>query len=91
MKTSTLLLLGGAVAVGYYIAKRKASPDRAVTQTELARTAPSTQVVIVPPEIDDYYGPGWGWSAPVWGGRAWRSGGGHHHGHGGHGHHGGHH
>jgi hypothetical protein len=97
MKTSTLLLIGGAVAVGYYLSKQKAAAAGTVAGavTSLARTsppimsppimAPTTQVVVMPPQIDDNYGPAWGWSAPVWGGRAWRGGhGGHGHGHGGH-------
>jgi hypothetical protein len=97
MKTSTLLLIGGAVAVGYYLSRRKdvATGSTVGAVTSLARgepSAPATQVVVIPPEINDNYGPAWGWSAPVWGGRAWRgSHGGHGHGgHGGHGH-GGHH
>jgi hypothetical protein len=90
VKTSTLLLIGGAVAVGYYLSKRQADAVTGAATGALARTAvmtPTTQVVIVPPENDDY-GSSWGWASPVWGGRAWR--GGHGHGHGGHGH-GGHH
>lgn len=94
MKTSTLLLIGGAIAVGYYLSKRQSeATGTAAGASALARTsppimAPTTQVVVMPAEIDDNYGPAWGWSAPVWGGRAWRVG----HGHGGHGHgHGGHH
>lgn len=97
MKTSTLLLIGGAVVAGYYLAKRQADAATSATAgaTSLARGEPSapptTQVVVMPSDINDNYGPAWGWAAPVWAGRAWRGhgGGGGHHGHG-HGH-GGHH
>jgi hypothetical protein len=95
MKTSTLLLIGGGIAVGYYLSKLKAdaagTAGGAIT-ARAAPAAPTTQVVVLPPEIGDNYGPAWGWSAPVLGGRSWRGGGvGHGHGgHGGHGH-GGHH
>jgi hypothetical protein len=101
MKTSTLLMIGGAAAALYYLSKKNAA---AGTQTPgimsqaVARSATPTVVVNVAapaPDSDDtsddrYAVPGWGWSQPVYGGRAWRSGGGG--GHGGHGHgHGGHH
>lgn len=92
MKTSTLLLIGGAVAVGYYLSKRKTETSTGAAVTSLARgeSTPTTQVVVMPPDINDNYGASWGWSSPVWGGRAWRGRGGG--GHGGHGHgHGGHH
>lgn len=93
MKTSTMLWIGAAVAVGYYLSKRNADAATGQTTGALAAqgfAAPSTTVQVVIPEIDDNYGPSWGWSSPVWGGRAWRGGGGRHHGHHG-GHHGGHH
>lgn len=86
MKTGDLILIGGAVALGYYLAKRQ---DPAQAQAAAARQ------VVAPPQAapapgvyveEDYTVPGWNWGPSfLVGGR--RGG----HGHGGHGHHGGHH
>lgn len=89
------MIAGGAAAL-YYLSKKQAAADGG-TQTpgimsQAARIAPPTVVVnVAAPDSDStddarYAVPGWGWSQPVWGGRAWRPGGGHGHGHG----HGGH-
>ena len=106
MKTSTLLWLGGAAAVGYYLATRKSdaaaqtAAAQAVTSTP-ALTAPdqtpanqiAPSVIVVQPDdsYEGFYGPSWGWG-PVGGGRRHHGGGGGGGGHGhGHGHpHGGH-
>ncbi len=90
MKLENLLLLAGAVGVGYYIAKRRA--EKAGVTIQKAMVAPREADVIVDQpvvEIPVYpavypawgYGPAWSWG----GGGA--SGGGHHHHHH-HGHHG---
>lgn len=92
MKTETLLLIAGAVGVGYYLHKKKlAEATTAAVQAAkpTARIAAlpeeDADVVFVEPAYPAYYPvPGWG---PSWGG--WRGGGGHHGHHGGHhGHHG---
>lgn len=100
MKTSTLLMLGGAAALGYYLATRKSDAATAsLVASETARLAPAppaTQVVV---QIPDNYqtvnyqtvNAGWSWGPPVLvrgggGGRGGGWSGGHHggHGHGGH-------
>jgi hypothetical protein len=102
MKTETLLLLGGAIAVGYLIAKQRAAAAAPVAVTTAAAdlTARNASNTADDPEHDvdfvavpDY----WGWGVPSWGSQSWsgfgRGGhghGGHGGGHGGHGH-GGHH
>lgn len=99
MKTSTMLLLGAGAAAAYYMYRKgQAATGPLMTASGLmASVAPmpptsapagATTVVVVDPADDDY-GPSWGWANPVFGGRAWRSGGGGRGGHGGH--HGGHH
>lgn len=91
MKTSTLLLLGGAAVVGYLYAKRQgsASTPTAMQAQALAAAAPAPTVNVVV-DRDDYgpdYGHAFGWGVPVFGARSW---GGFRGGHGGHGrHHGG--
>jgi hypothetical protein len=97
MKTSTLLLLGGAVAVGYWYAKRKSDPASGIRAQAVSAQGIPQNVTINVVDDDDYnYGPAWSWGGPAWGSRSWggfRGGGGHggHGGrHGGHGH-GGHH
>ncbi len=98
MKTSTLLLLGGAAVVGYLYATRKAAGSASGTtqQALSAQAAQNGAMNQISYELDDIR-PEWGWVQPVWGGASWggfRGGGGHGHGghgHGGHGGHGGHH
>lgn len=96
MKTTTMLMIAGGAAALYYLSKKKAAEAGQTTQgvqsppfvapgtvAQMAQVAP--QVVVVAPDDDDY-GPSWGWANPVFGGRAWRPGGGRGgHGHGGHG------
>ncbi len=107
MKTSTLLMIAGGAAALYYLSKKKAEEAGQATQgvqspplvapNAVAQMAAAPQVIVVAPDAPDddgtiNYGP-WGWATPVFGGRAWRpgGGGGGHGGHGsGHGH-GGHH
>lgn len=91
MKTSTLLLLGGAAVVGYLYAKRKSEAQ--ATQSAQALSAQAAQVpgatVNVIVDRDDDYGPGWAWGPSVFGRGGFRGGHGHgggHHGGGGHGH-----
>lgn len=81
MKTSTILLLGGAAALGYYFARH-----RSVQATQAAVQSAATQRLAEPEavEVVEYAVPGWGWGPPVWG---WGGGGRRHH-HGGHHHHG---
>ncbi len=91
------MIAGGAAAL-YYLSKKKAEEAGQATQgiQSAARAAPNAQmaiapqVVVAPDAPDDdgtiNYGP-WGWATPVFGGRAWRTGGGGRgggHGHGGH-------
>jgi hypothetical protein len=97
MKTNTLLLIGGAVVIGYLYAQRKATAAAATTQA-IAAQSPLTAVTAAQPEHDvEVIVPGWGWSGPAWGAGSWggfrggrgggHGGGGHHgggHGHGGH-------
>lgn len=85
MKTSDLLLIGGAVALGYYLAKRQ---DPAQAQAAARQVVAPPQAAPAPGVYveEDYTVPGWNWGPSFMvGGR--RGG----HGHGGHGHHGGHH
>jgi hypothetical protein len=97
MKTSTLLLLGGAAVVGYLYAKRKAeasTPAGAATGFAAQGLTAQPSNVTINVVDDDDYGPSWSWGGPAWGARSWggfRRGGGH--GGGGHGGggHGGHH
>lgn len=85
MKTSDLLLIGGAVALGYYLAKRQDPAQAQVAARQVVappQAAPAPGVYVE----EDYTVPGWNWGPSfLVGGR--RGG----HGHGGHGHHGGHH
>jgi hypothetical protein len=89
VKTSTLLLLGGAAAVlGYLYVRRKNEPQVvARTMNAIEQQEPvDTEVLDLEPTAW-----GWGWAQPVWGVRSWgglRHGGHGHHGGGGHGGHG---
>ncbi len=86
MKTSTLLMLGGAAAVAYYLATRKTADAVTTAVSALRATEPQQAPVIVnvDTDADDLYYPS-SWAMPVWGARAWRGGGGRgrHHGGGG--------
>lgn len=93
MKTEHILLLAGAIGIGYLIAKKKAA-ETTQAQTQASVIPPQVRVAQIPSEDEEYfdYVPvGWGWGGPGWFGGGRRGGGGHggHH-HGG-GHHGGHH
>lgn len=110
MKTSTWIALGAAAVVGYlYVSRKTAAAATAASGFAPGTVSAATsglsarQLAVMSDEqleeetryeIEDDYGPGWGWTGPVWGGRAWGGGGrgrgGHHHGHGG-GHRGGRH
>jgi hypothetical protein len=89
MKTETLLLIAGAVGVGYLIAKKKAesatiaaSTVAAAPRVALLPEPPGAIVGYVEPEYVPYpvYGGSWGpsWGSYRGGGR--HHGGGHHHG-----------
>lgn len=92
MKTDTLLLIAGAIGIGYLISQHKKAAASA-TATQAVAVPRSLAVQALPEEGADIafvepavqYVPVWGGSwGPSWGG--WRGGGG-----GGGGHHGGHH
>lgn len=87
MKLENLLLIAGAVGVGYYIAKKRAAA--AGVEVRKAMIAPTEPAVIIEQpiyEIPPYPAvyPAWGYG-PAW---TWGGGGGgggrHHHHHGGH-------
>ena len=101
MKTETLLLIGGGIALGYYLSRRGTSATTAATSGQAVGIAPAQMAAVVAPDPNaasyevDFVPDYWGWGTPSWGSGSWggfRSG---HRGHGGHGHghggHGGHH
>lgn len=83
MKTSTLLFLGGAAALTYYLVKRQngaagpavSGPAQEVAVSALSANSPGIIVNEMPadPDSSDYYVPPVGWG-PSWGGYrgAWR-------------------
>ena len=90
MKTSTLLMLGGAVALTYYLVKRKTASDAAVSgpaqgiavSALSAQSPPLIAVDETVVEPMEYYvpvgwGPSWGGYRGAWGGRRRGRGGGH--------------
>lgn len=94
MKTEHILLIAGAVGIGYLLARKKAEAQTQA-QVQASVIPPVARIAQIPTEDEEYfdYVPvGWGWGGPGWFGgglRGGRGGGGHHHGGGGH--HGGHH
>jgi hypothetical protein len=89
MNTNTLLLIAGALGVGYLIAKKKAQADAkasaaaGVAPRVAAKALPEegADIVFVEPAVEYVPYPAWGgpWGGS-WGG-GWRGGGGRHHHH----------